>query len=187
MKRRMKHSERGQAIIEVALMIPFLLVLTLGLIEVANAIDTYLVLSGTAREGASMTSRGTPADLPGPDNDALDMLVAAAAPVIDPAQPGRWKIIYSRVGPSNHPDNPNGCADVGDTYVVLDRVERGGQAGVSQVGALCGDAALPAIGAVTTGEPLHVVEIYYEYETITGLDHYGIDVGAFPFYDRAVF
>lgn len=177
----MKRSEKGQSIIEVALMIPFLLILTLGLIEIANAIDSYLVLSGMVREGASMTARSMPAD------DALDMVIAGASPMVDPVQPARWKIIYSRIGPSNHADNPNGCADIGDTYVVLDRVERGGQAGGSQVGALCGAATLSGIGAVATGEPLHVVEVYYQYETITGLDHYGIDVGAFPFYDRAVF
>jgi len=183
----MRCTEKGQAIVEVALMIPFLLVLTLGIIELSNAIDTYMVLSELTREGASMTSRGTPADKSGPNNDAFDAIIAGGAPIIDAASPVKWKVVYSRIGPSNDPNNPNGCANTGTNYIVLERKERGAHSGTTQVGTLCGAALLPGIGAMGAGQSLHVIEVYYAYATITGLEHYGINVGASPFYRRSVF
>jgi len=183
----MRCTEKGQAIIEVALVIPFLLLVTLGVIELSHAIDIHMVLSELTREGASMTSRGTPADMPGSNNDAFDAILAGGAPIIDAAAPLRWKVIYSRIGPANDPNNPNGCANTGTDYIVLDRKERGSHGGTTQVGALCGTVLLPGINAMGAGQSLHVMEVYYEYKTITGLDHYGIDLGASPFYRRSVF
>lgn len=181
------HSEKGQALVETAFMIPLLLLLSLGVIEFANAIDSYMVLGELTRQGASMTSRGTPADIDGPDNDVLDFIIEAAGPVIDPAEPGRWRIFYSRIGPSNDADNPNACADTGEPYIVLERSERGGLGQTSQLGALCATANLPDIGSVGAGQELYAIEVYYQYATITGFDYFGIDLASTPIYVRAVF
>lgn len=51
--------ERGQSLIELALAFPILLILFLGLIEVALAMRAKLVLTNANREAARLASRGT--------------------------------------------------------------------------------------------------------------------------------
>ena len=49
-----RHAERGTALIEAALTIPILLLLTVGIFEVGRAYQTWQVLTNAAREGARM-------------------------------------------------------------------------------------------------------------------------------------
>ncbi|MCC7163178.1 MAG: pilus assembly protein [Anaerolineae bacterium] len=53
---RIKHlggKEHGQSLVEVAVIFPFLLLLLLGAIEIAQAFNAYIALINSAREGAS--------------------------------------------------------------------------------------------------------------------------------------
>jgi Flp pilus assembly protein TadG len=52
-------SNKGQTLAELALIIPLMLALVFGAIEIGSIISTYLTISHTAREGANLTSRGT--------------------------------------------------------------------------------------------------------------------------------
>jgi len=52
-------SSDGQSIVEFALCLPLLLVLTLGVVETSNALLTQHVITKVAREGSNMTSRET--------------------------------------------------------------------------------------------------------------------------------
>ena len=47
--------ERGQAMVETAIVIPILLVLMVGIFEVGRAYETWQVLTNAAREGARMS------------------------------------------------------------------------------------------------------------------------------------
>ncbi len=47
--------ERGQAMVETAIVIPILLVLMFGIFEVGRAYETWQVLTNAAREGARMS------------------------------------------------------------------------------------------------------------------------------------
>ena len=47
--------ERGQAMVETAIVIPLLLVLMVGIFEVGRAYETWQVLTNAAREGARMS------------------------------------------------------------------------------------------------------------------------------------
>ena len=50
--------EKGQGLLEFALVLPFLLALVLGIVQAGLAIRAYLVINNSAREGARLASRG---------------------------------------------------------------------------------------------------------------------------------
>ena len=50
--RTLRRSEHGQAMIELALMLPFLLMLVLSVIDLGLGIRTYITLTNASREGA---------------------------------------------------------------------------------------------------------------------------------------
>jgi Flp pilus assembly protein TadG len=64
MKRRVR-GERGAALVETALTLPLLLLITIGLVEIGRAYQTWQVLTNAAREGARM------AVLPGVGDEAV--------------------------------------------------------------------------------------------------------------------
>lgn len=55
MQRTRKHGgeEQGQSLVEVAVIFPFLLLLLLGAVEIAQAFNAYIALINAAREGAT--------------------------------------------------------------------------------------------------------------------------------------
>lgn len=56
-------SERGQSLTELALVVPFLLLLVFGILEVSRLLETQHTMSALTREGANLASRGTSMDL----------------------------------------------------------------------------------------------------------------------------
>jgi Flp pilus assembly protein TadG len=64
-------SERGAALLEVALTLPLLLLVATGIFEFGRAYQTWQILTNAAREGARV------AVLPGVDDDAVEERVEA--------------------------------------------------------------------------------------------------------------
>jgi hypothetical protein len=58
-KRTVKRRDNGQSMIELALILPLLVMLFIGLVEVAFFTRTYLALLEASREGARVGARGT--------------------------------------------------------------------------------------------------------------------------------
>jgi Flp pilus assembly protein TadG len=61
-KRRDTTRERGQSLAEVAMLLPFFLVLIVGVIEIANGLNAYMTVVNTARDGARLASKGAASD-----------------------------------------------------------------------------------------------------------------------------
>ncbi|HLF79367.1 MAG TPA: TadE/TadG family type IV pilus assembly protein [Dehalococcoidia bacterium] len=57
-QRRRRNGERGQSLIELALTLPILLVLLMGLIEFGHAYNSYLTLVASGRDAARMAAQG---------------------------------------------------------------------------------------------------------------------------------
>jgi hypothetical protein len=51
-----EHSERGQSLVEMAFVIPILVLLLAVIVDTARAFDAYIVLTNAAREGARFGS-----------------------------------------------------------------------------------------------------------------------------------
>lgn len=48
----LRRTEKGQALVEMALVLPILLIIVFGIIEFGRIMNTYLILTNAAREGA---------------------------------------------------------------------------------------------------------------------------------------
>jgi len=54
----LKKNEKGQAIVELALILPILMLLIFGITEFGRIFSTYLILANSAREGARQATVG---------------------------------------------------------------------------------------------------------------------------------
>ena len=160
---RMLRSKKGQSLIELMLIAPLMMALTFGAIEVGSVISTYLTMSHTSREGANLASRGTP------PNQALDAIVAAAAPTLSTANQTQWRIIYSHIVPD--PVNP-GVAEPYNFIVDNDPIKANGQlirgtlnkaSKLGTPGTQVTQAILPGIQNVAVGQSFHVIEVFFDY------------------------
>jgi hypothetical protein len=180
-------SSSGQALTELALVLPMLLILALGAIEVSNMISSYLTLSHLTREGANMISRGIAT--PG---SALDAIIDSSCPLISdgppcpPSNEERWTIIYSSVVQA--PGSP--CPPTPCTYIIgNDRITSGDLGETSKIGdSVGGPATLPDIDSLGPSRTLFVVEAFYQYQTVTPVGNFGVNLASpIIFYERAVF
>ncbi len=70
-------SEKGQSLVEFALILPVLLLLVFGIIEFGRALNTYLIISNASREGARYAVVGA-------DNSEINSAILAKIPTLDP-------------------------------------------------------------------------------------------------------
>jgi hypothetical protein len=97
--------ERGQALAESAIIIPIFLVLIVGVIEVTNAMNAYVTIVSSARDGARLGSKGLATDaeiknlvvtetdrLRDPINPATDITVTH--PTIDGVEAVRVEVCH---------------------------------------------------------------------------------------------
>lgn len=77
---RFRHRIRGQNLVELALIMPIVMVLFAGMIEVGFAAHSYVVVSSAAREGARFGSRGVHV----PFTDITDIVETALGKAISP-------------------------------------------------------------------------------------------------------
>jgi len=57
-----RRGERGQSLVELALTLPVLLLLLVGVVEVGNGLNTYMTVVDAARDGARLGSKGSASD-----------------------------------------------------------------------------------------------------------------------------
>ena len=150
---KMLRSTSGQSLVELTLIVPFMLLLVYGVVEVGSVISTYLTLTHTTREGANLTSRGT---VP---NTALDAIIASAAPTIRNNNLGQWRVIYSHL--IQNPALP--CPPKPCTYQVESQIIRGSLSHGSQIGLVGQTVNIPGIQDVDPNQTFHAIEIYYDY------------------------
>lgn len=183
-------SNRGQALFEITLIAPLMVMLAYGAIEVGSVISTYLTLTHTTREGANLASRGgkLPIDKSGPDNDILDAIIKAAAPTLTTANQAQWRVIYTKVVRNNIPCPPDPCNYIVDTKAG-GQVTRGNLNKQSKLGLPNGtpisQSILPGIQNVKDGQTFHVLEVFYNYApNIITFVGKGINT---DLYDRTIF
>jgi TadE-like protein len=176
-------SKKGQSLVELTLIVPLMLLLVYGVVEVGSVISTYLTLTHTTREGANLTSRGTA------PNTALDAIIAAAAPTIRNDNQEQWKIIYSRL--VQKPDTvctltpPPPCTYILDNVNPNGQIIRGNFSQPSQLGNVGDTVTISGMNNVAPKQTFHVIEVYYDYgpNVITFV---GNSINKI-FYDRTIF
>jgi TadE-like protein len=173
----MKHSLRsnkGQTLIELALIFPLMLALVYGAIEIGSVISAYLTITHTAREGANLTSRGTLPDT------ALTAIITAADPTIRATNQGQWRVIYSKITQAPGGGGPP------YTYRVESQIIRGNFGQTSKIGTVGQTITLPGIQNVGPAQTFHGIEVYYDY-TPNVMTYVGTRLIDKTFYERAIF
>ena len=174
-------SSRGQSIVEFAICLPLLLLVTLGVIEMSNALMSQHVITKVAREGSNMISRET------------KLAATATALRTMDANSGSFdsttKVIFSVLMRSQTGNN-NGF------LVLYQRMEFGNLSlGASRLNGSGtfnsatdytannpnGDTALrvtnaPSGIAADPGGMIYVTEVYRQYDTLTPVRNIGLPI-----------
>lgn len=204
-------SSRGQALVELTLTLPLLIILGLGAIEFSNIINAHLVLTHMTREGANLTSRedetkGSPEWKLAIDGD-MAAVIDAASPVISSSNPAQWQLIYSMIVWDNvlgaSCGNLNASAGGGpDRYVIERGTSRYGSnspdwnpnglpLGPSKIGdnTDCASAKLTGIKDMPPLQTLHAVEVFYNYDPsiLTPVGNFIGSITGNQFYSRTIF
>lgn len=88
-----RRGERGQSLLEIALALPILLVLLIGLVEMARAWNVRQVMTNSAREGARLAVVATDVT----ENDVIDRVESYLADAdLDPAL---WAVTVDGMSP----------------------------------------------------------------------------------------
>jgi hypothetical protein len=175
--KRIVRSKKGQAIMELTFIVPIMLALVYGAVEIGQMISAYLTVTHTTREGANLASRGTT------PNTALDAVITAAAPLIRSNNLSQWRIIYSKI--TQQPIIA--CPPKPCHYRVESQILRGNWSKTSKIGLANGsDIVIPGIGDVDPGQTFHAVEVFFDY-TPNVMTYVGTQFMDKNFYERTIF
>jgi len=179
----MKKNQRGQAIVELAVVLPLIVLLLLGVIEVSYALLDQHVITKLTREGSNLISRDASLQ------DATVALTKMSTRPVDFNTSSR--VIFSVIKQVA----TAGAANFGKP-VLYQRYAYGGIAGSSTIatrgGGSFGGAPdyqasnsdndtnlqitnLPA-GLISNGGMLYVTEVYTRHQLITPFDRFGVAV-----------
>ncbi|MGH9379441.1 MAG: TadE/TadG family type IV pilus assembly protein [Thermoanaerobaculia bacterium] len=152
---------RGQSLAELALVLPLLLVLVFGILEISRLLETRHTMSALTREGANLASRGTSLEraLTATEGSTLLSLGSGACVIVTELEVNGGGIEIPRQLPGD------GCEEFSS------RVEGAyNEAGLRE------------------GNTYYVVEIFVRYEPFTPFRHLELGV-AIPgtLYDRSLF
>jgi TadE-like protein len=175
-----KAGEGGAAAVELAVILPTLLVMVFGVVDLGRLIQARLIVTNVSREGGSLVSRGFSSG-----TDLLNMLQSSGAPL---DLNGSGKIYVSKIKAGTSINAPNPTVD------PLVSVSKGGLSVSSKIG-----DAQPNLGLSSAlydhltfeGPPQNasdiqevwVVEVYYNYRPITPLPKFIKNILITPGYD----
>jgi TadE-like protein len=175
---------RGQSIIEFAMVMPLLMLIVLGVVEVSYALLDQHVITKLSREGSNLISRDTSLA------DSAAALKSMSGRPVDFSTNARMIFSVVRRGATTGTSNFN-------KDVLYERYEYGALSASSMISTR-GSASygtgpdyaaanpdgdtniqvtnLPAGITLTTGGTLYITEIYVQHELITPFDKFGVTV-----------
>ena len=177
-------SARGQSMVEMAMILPFMVILVLGMIELSWALYDQHVVTKLTREGSNLISRNTTLQ------DAATVLRSMSSRPVD-FSGANSKVIFSVIKRGATTGSTNYNKDI-----LYQRYEYGGfsatstlqtrgsgsfdpgpehQANNSDSDANLQLTNLPA-NMLTTGGMMYITEIYTRHTLITPFDRFGIQV-----------
>lgn len=175
-KGRRHHGQSGIAAVELAILLPFLLILVFGIIDFGRLIQARLVLTNVSREGANLYSR----DLESDPDVLIELLKKSALP-LDIENQGKiyvWKIDAGTTSTRWWPtvdrsrSESAGALSVGSSisYYRFSSTDRLSDGSLSSdvYNYLKFDTSL---GVAPIGS-IVVVEVFYKYEPITPLSNF---------------
>ncbi|MBK4733654.1 pilus assembly protein [Noviherbaspirillum sp. DKR-6] len=152
---------RGAALVELALLLPMLLLLALGMAELGRALEARLALEGMSRAGAELAAAGAL-----PLRESSDGLMETLAATASPELRANGAIVITRI------------ADAGNGPIVLEQYRwDGGDARMTSALAQCdaasgcmlSDEAWRRLPPLSEGASVLAVEAHYRYAPLFSL------------------
>ena len=148
------------------MVLPLILFLLLGMLEIGNALAVSHTLSRLSREGANIASRGT----------SLDTVLTVMATNGEDIHLGRrGGSVVSKVAVRS------------DGILILDQVITPGLEDKSRIGTIGSNPVSFASYGLEAGNTHYVVEVFYHYRPITPFARLFESALPDPIYERAVF
>ena len=168
--RRDRGGQRGATLVELALLLPILVVMVLGIIDFGRLIHARLVITNVSREGGSIGSRANQQG----NQQLITALQHSAAPFTISGADGR--IIITRISAGPNALNPQPFIDWRETGGALDEPSRI----TGNVGQTPGGLANPLFGRLQFNTAQNdsdiaevtIVEVFYLYRPITPLPEF---------------
>lgn len=155
-------NQKGVALAEFALVLPFLLLLFLGGVEFTRFVQIHQKLDKANNQIASLVTQLDTVNVAD-----LEAIISVVPKLLEPYSPSTSNHIVSLIG-------RNGL----DPIRVIDQYAAGSGSGASQVGDVGSNVAIPGF-TMQPGDEAIVVETYYLYEPFLGdlLEIIGFDLG----------
>ncbi len=166
-RRPILRDRRGQALVEFALLVPVLLLLLCGVIEIGRMLETNHIMSALTREGANLASRGASME------DALTILRT------NQAASGLGNVggaVVSRL-----------VVDQNGIPIVEAQITSAGYENASRVAPQDSVAQAYTGAGLTNGYRYYVVEMFIPYTPITPLSNFMAGFIPERLYDRSLF
>jgi Flp pilus assembly protein TadG len=160
------YDERGIAALELALILPILLVLAFAVIDLGRFIQARLVIANVSREGGSLASRPDESD-PNFYTKLLTMLMSASSG-LNMAADGKIYISKITAGTSTAlPQRTVQVSNSGGLGVATTVTTPGAKFGLSST--LYGHLEYRPVNSTADIAEVYVVEVFYKYRPITPL------------------
>lgn len=170
MTSRRRHGARGTALMETAIILPFLLTLIMAVTDFGRLISLRQDMSDAARDAANIVSRG------GVPQDGITSVTVAGSRFAPPTSDG--VVIVSTI--TAHTSNDS-------TPWVIDQESTGGLSATSRIGSMNAKATVPGFTTLTSGMTLTVVELYHAFTPAFPLKGFGLNIYPAQVYELAVF
>ena len=164
--RELWRRDEGAELVELVVVLPVLLIIIFGILELGNALDKAHAMSTLSREGANIAVRGT------------DLDTVAAVTMTNGVSMGleaRGGTVVSRI------------LVEGGIPTVKEQVASSGYAGLSRIGLVDSVAAGFGGAGLMEGQQLFAVEVFYDHLKVTPLSRVMGPIIPDTMYDATVF
>ena len=158
--------EKGIASLELALILPVLMILAFGLIDLGGLIHARLVITNVSREGGSLASRGIKVG-----NDLLLMLMASGTP-LDLNTSGKIYVSKITAGATADAPNPAISTQINQGNLAVNSVIDKGQPFLGLSSTLYNHLVFNHANQTSDLSEITVVEVFYIYRPITPLPNF---------------
>lgn len=158
--------ERGQGLVELVLIVPVLLTVTFGILELGTLLDVSHSITGLSREGANLAARGA-------SLDSVLYITVLNGQTIGLGDEGG--VVASRI-------------DVqGGVPMITSQLASAGYVGHSRIGAIGSPAAGLVGQGLTDARTYYTVEVFAPYRPFTPLQGFVDSIVPDTLYDRSLF
>lgn len=163
MKSVMPTNARGIATIELAIILPILCVMLLGIVDIGRLVEARLIITNVSREGANLASRDLKAGA-----DLLTYLTDSSSP-IDLVDSGKIYVTTITAGTSKAAPDPVISAQISTGNLAAASGINAGATDLGLTAAVYGHLTYNATNKIADVLGVCVVEVYYQYLPITPL------------------